>query len=57
MSQLESKKMYESLLESGDLLDLFPMLSGEWDKDEKEFRVQQNLNDQLVDDFDPNELL
>lgn len=39
---MEYKKLYNSLLESGDLFDVFPDAVGEWSKDKKEFVDIQN---------------
>lgn len=39
---MEYKKLYDNLLESGDLFDVFPDAVGEWSKDKKEFVDIQN---------------
>ena len=48
MSMREMKSIYESLLESGDLLDMFPSLTGEWVKDKKDFKRQYDMNNQAL---------
>ena len=48
MSMREMKSIYESLLESGDLLDMFPGLSGDWVKDKKDFKRQYDMNNQAL---------
>lgn len=48
MSMREMKSIYESLLESGDLLDMFPGLSGDWAKDKKDFKRQYDMNNQAL---------
>lgn len=44
----EMKSIYESLLDSGDLLDMFPGLSGDWAKDKKDFKRQYDMNNQAL---------
>ena len=47
------KMVYQSLLESGDLLDMYPNLLGIWKEDEKDFRVQYEFNNEnLPGDFE-----
>jgi hypothetical protein len=48
MSMREMKSIYESLLDSGDLLDMFPGLSGDWAKDKKDFKRQYDMNNQAL---------
>jgi hypothetical protein len=52
MSSSEIKKMYESLLDSGDLFIFFPSLAGEWVKDQKEFKRHYNKNIEDIRDLD-----
>jgi hypothetical protein len=40
MSAKELKLVYESLRDSGDLLDMYPNLTGEWKKDKPIFKQQ-----------------
>lgn len=56
MSQHEMKAIYQSLLDSGDLMVMFPDLSGEWEQDEAQFSQLYDMNEQVIeDDFDLNE--
>jgi len=52
MSLSEIKLMYESLLESGDLFSLFPNMSGDWAKDQKDFTTQYDFNLDILNDAD-----
>ena len=39
------EKMYKQLKAEGDLLELFPFLTGEWTKDKKQFiEIQENVH-------------
>lgn len=57
----EALKHYNSLLASGDLLELFPDLKGNWEEDKKIFIIKYEetqglLNTDLsIDDEDENE--
>ncbi len=52
----EMKSIYYSLLESGDLLDMFPNLTGEWVKDKKDFKRQYDMNNQdLIEGYEFDE--
>lgn len=57
----EALKHYNSLLASGDLLEFFPDLKGNWEEDKKIFIIkyeetQELLNTDLsIDDEDENE--
>lgn len=42
------KKLYDTMLDSGDLLDLFPTLSGVWEKDEQQFIEEQTAIEDLL---------
>lgn len=50
MSQNEIKNIYDSFLESGDLFEMFPNLTGEWTADKKEFSKQYEITEHLLDD-------
>lgn len=52
MSLSEIKLMYESLLESGDLFSLFPNMTGDWVKDQKDFTTQYDFNLDILNDAD-----
>lgn len=41
---------YNHLLSKGYLLELFPDLTGEWEQDKKEFIVQYNKNQELLNE-------
>ena len=42
-----AKRSYDNLLKSGELLEMFPMLEGEWKKDKEEFIEMYNLNQDI----------
>jgi hypothetical protein len=48
MSMREMKSIYESLRDSGDLLDMFPGLTGDWIKDKRDFKRQYDINNQAL---------
>jgi hypothetical protein len=51
------KSIYDSLLESGDLLEMFPGLTGEWTKDKTDFKRQYDINSQaLIEGYEFDEL-
>lgn len=52
MSVTEAKSIYESLLESGDLLDFYPNLTGDWSTDQKVFISQYSSTQRLLEDLD-----
>jgi len=60
MSVEEMYAIYASMKESGDLMTLFPDMSGEWEADQKKFTRQYNSNEMLLDetfiDLDDDEL-
>ena len=57
MSMREMKSIYQSLLESGDLLELFPGLTGDWIKDKLDFKRQYDINNQvLIEGYEFDEL-
>lgn len=46
------KKLYDSLLESGELLDMFPSMKGKWEVDKNRFvREQTELEELLNQDL------
>lgn len=45
------KKLYEVLLESGELQDFCPNMTGVWEKDKKSFIEQQEELESLTKDF------
>lgn len=44
------KTYYESLLESGDLIEMYPDMTGEWDKDKDFFTTQFNDTVKLLNE-------
>lgn len=46
----EALEQYNSLLASGDLLDLFPGLKGNWEQDKKVFVAQYKDNQEILND-------
>lgn len=55
MSKREIKNLYESLLVSGELLDMFPGMTGEWKTDKDEFSKEYDINNKYLNDFDFDE--
>ena len=47
-------KQYEFLLESGDLLELYPGLSGIWKDDKDKFTKLYNLNIEAIKELEIN---
>ena len=48
MSARELKLVYESLRDSGDLLEMYPNLTGEWKKDKPIFKKQYEFNSDFL---------
>lgn len=48
MSARELKLVYESLLDSGDLLDMFEDMTGEWKKDKEKFKKQYHYSSDFL---------
>lgn len=46
------KKLYEAMLQSGELKELYPRLTGEWEQDEKKFIKEQKLLEDLAGAID-----
>lgn len=42
------KKLYESMLESGELSEVFPLMSGNWEKDKNRFVREQTELEELI---------
>lgn len=55
MSQKEMKAIYNSLLSTSDLEDMFPTLSGVWEKDKTQFKKLYEENQSLLDFSDNGE--
>jgi hypothetical protein len=46
----EIKKLYDSLLDSGELFEMFPEAKGEWTKDKKFFTTYYEDNQKIIND-------
>lgn len=44
MSKKQMKAVYDSLIASGDLLDLYPELTGNWKLDQEDFKLQYEFS-------------
>jgi hypothetical protein len=52
MGAKEMRAIYEDLYSSGDLLDMFPTLTGNWKEDKKDFKELYNqVNNSFGTDF------
>lgn len=49
---MKVKNEYNVLLQSGDLLELYPELSGSWPKDKKKFTLIWEQNVEAIKDID-----
>lgn len=49
------KSLYDSMLSSGDLLELFPNFSGIWEKDMAEFVEEYDENNLLIETLETEE--
>lgn len=57
----EAQKQYNTLLENGELRDMFPQFKGEWEKDKKAFTKYYDenealLNGDLDEDYDEDDV-
>lgn len=52
MSKKEIKLMYETISQSGDLLDMFPGMTGNWKFDKDDFTKYYEINTQLLNNAD-----
>ena len=50
-----AKKLYDELLRTGDLFDMFEGMIGEWKEDKKSFIKKQKDLENVVKSFDINE--
>lgn len=48
------RKEYDILLENGELLELYPELSGSWGKDKNKFTVLWDKNIEAIKNIDTN---
>lgn len=42
-----TKTVYNKLVKSGELLDMFPTMTGIWESDKDDFMLMYNQNDEL----------
>lgn len=49
MSESEIKSLYDSLIKSGDLLDVYPDMTGDWKKDKGKFEKEYEANQRMLD--------
>ena len=49
MSIKEAKALYVAMLDSGELLDFYPNLIGEWEKDKSKFLKEYESNNRMID--------
>jgi len=49
---MTAKKEYDFLLENGELLELYPTLSGSWSKDRKKFLPLWEKNVEAIKNID-----
>jgi hypothetical protein len=50
MSAKDAEALYNSFLESGDLLEMFPNMKGEWSKDKSSFLSLYQFNEDTLGD-------
>lgn len=51
---MQVKREYETLLENGELLELYPWLSGSWRKDKNKFTALWDKNIEAIKNIDVN---
>lgn len=51
---MKAKEEYNVLLDNGELLELYPELSGSWAKDKKKFTVIWEQNIEAIKNIDVN---
>lgn len=49
---MKAKKEYHVLLESGELLEMYPELSGSWSKDKTKFTILWEQNTEAIKNID-----
>lgn len=52
MPTSEAKKIYDTMVENGELLMFFPNLSGKWSEDKDDFISQYNSVESMLDESD-----
>ena len=50
--ETEAKIQYDLFLESGDLEDLFPSMTGEWEQDKKSFIKKWEIHKKIINNLD-----
>ena len=56
MSDREVKSLYNTMLLSGDLFEVYHGLSGDWKLDKEKFKEQYTLNQDIISDDDFSDL-
>ena len=51
---MKVRREYKALLDSGDLLSIFPQLSGKWAKDKEAFTESWAKNKEAINEIDVN---
>jgi len=51
----EYKKLYKTLLDNGELQELFPSMKGDWEQDKKQFILEQKDLEDLLKDIEIND--
>lgn len=51
---MKAKNEYDELLKNGELLELYPDLSGSWQKDKNSFTAAWEQNVEAIKDTDTN---
>lgn len=46
------KKLYDAILESGELKKIYHGMTGDWEKDQKKFIKEQKLLEEFAGDID-----
>lgn len=49
---MKHRKLYDVLLNSGELYEVFPQATADWEKDKKQFILEQEELDNLLNDID-----
>lgn len=52
MPDKEINAIYETLKENGDLFNIFPDMTGEWEKDRKRFTKEYGRNEIMLGDIE-----
>lgn len=49
---MKHKKLYDMLLNNGELYEVFPQATADWEKDKKQFILEQEELENLIKDWD-----